>query len=268
MNNPLLPTVLSLRNMIAEMNRKDLELKRITKTAALLMLSGLSRNSIPPVILERCLREQHPDGGWVATVDTMWNAFFLKTLDQTGFSSPIKKALDFIRAQKNNQGLWGRSQRDMSRIPVIGILFYLFPELADNTSLPLLEKLWIYEKNSLTYKAGYTLMAFSRCEYQPENKELIPETITWLLENQEDDGGFLPWKEHPVDSDVYCTSIALLGLSQYPQLVPRETFDRAFKWLLDNRLDNGIWKYHEIEDGASWGLYTLSQLLENNLVTR
>ena len=33
-----------------------------------------------------------------------------------------------------------------------------------------------------------------------------------------------------------------------------------FDWIINNRLKSGIWKYHEIEDGASWGLFALSEL--------
>lgn len=256
-----LTTVISLANMIREMNRKGIELKRITKTAALLLDGGYSPNSVPNVILDRCLRKQHPDGGWVGIVDTMWNAFFLSRMNDKTFAPVIRKALDFILSQKNEDGLWGRSQRDISRIPVTGILFYLFPQLADTDSLRLLEKLWISEKNSITYKAGYTLMAFHRGGYEPEDKTLVPGTINWLIDNQEDDGGFSPWKTHPVESDVFCTSIALLGLLQYEETVPEDIFQKGFMWLRQKRLKTGIWRYHEIEDGASWGLYAWTKLL-------
>jgi hypothetical protein len=264
----LFPTIRSLRSMIAEMNRKNLDLKRITKTASLLVLSGLSWNSIPREIVNRCRQEQQPDGGWVSTVDTLWNAFFLRTLDEEGNRSAVHKALDFISALENKQGLWGRSQRDVSRIPVTGILFYLFPELANERKLHLLEKLWQAEKNSLTYKAAYILMAFRATGYDPEDKNLIDDTVEWLKENQRDDGGFAPWKDHPVDADVFCTAVAVLGMLQYRAAVPGEVFQKSYHWLLNTRLPNGIWPYHEIEDGASWGLYALTQLLKHNLVTQ
>ncbi|MCP5103952.1 MAG: terpene cyclase/mutase family protein [bacterium] len=256
----LLPTAVSLRNMISEMNRKNLDLKRITKTASLLVLSGLSENSIPRPIIERCLDEQQSDGGWVAVVDTMWNTFFLKRLDPVLYKKAIDKALDFLLSQVNADGLWGRSQRDISRIPVTGALFYLLPELADPERLSLLEELWQSEKNSLTYKAAYTLMAFRAAHYSPRRKESIIGTLDWLVENQGVDGGFAPWKSHPAPPDVFCTSVAVSGLLQYKETVPPRVFQKAFHWLLETRLPDGIWPYHEIEDGASWGLYALTQL--------
>lgn len=256
----LIRTVISLRNMISEMNRKGLELKRITKTAALVMMSGLSPNSIPSNIIERCIREQNMDGGWVGIVDTIWNTQFLKLLTHTDLQPRIEKALNYLQNQKNPEGLWGRSARDMSRIPVSALLFHSFPQTTNSGNLKLLEELWEVEKGSLTYKAGYILMAFYNNDYIPNNSSMINETVHWLLHQQNEDGGFSPWKGHPVDSDVFCTAIACLGLGCYSDLVPSEVFIKARDWLLDNRLESGIWKYHEIEDGASWGLYALSQL--------
>lgn len=248
--------------MISEMNRKNLDLVRITKTASLLVLSGLSENSVPGSIIDRCLREQRSDGGWVAVVDTIWNTFFLKRLDPLSYKKAIDSALEFLLSQVNTNGLWGRSQRDISRIPVTGIMFYLLPELADPQRLSLLDELWHSEKNSLTYKAAYTLMAFRAARYSPHRKESISGTLDWLIENQRDDGGFAPWKSHPVHSDVFCTSVAVTGLLQHKETVPPRVFRKAFQWLLETRLPNGIWPFHEIEDGASWGLYALSQLIE------
>lgn len=262
----VLKTIASLKNMIIEMNEKEIELKRITKTSALLLMSGVSRNSIPQNIISRCLSQQNQDGGWVSIVDTMWNIFFLRQLDEKTFNSNIDRGLDFISTQRNSDGLWGRSKRDISRIPVTGILLNLLPELADKNSLWLLENLWQSEKNSLTYKAAYILMAFRSNNYVSEDKRLIYDTVEWLTKNQREDGGYSPWKEHPVDSDVYCTSLATIGLLQYSELVEPQVFENAFNWLLNNQLNNGIWKFHEIEDGASWGLFALLEILKSGVI--
>ncbi|UCH96805.1 MAG: hypothetical protein JSV88_08120 [Candidatus Aminicenantes bacterium] len=262
-----LSTVVSLSNMVREMNRKNLDLNRITKTASLLMLSGLSGNSIPSGIIRRCLAEQREDGGWIAVVDTMWNTYFLKLLDPQKYKENIRQGLTYLHTQINTHGLWGRSERDISRIPVTGMMFYLFPVMADKKRLQLLEELWQSEKYSLTYKAAYTLMAFKATGYQPRDKNLIDDTLEWLRENQRNDGGFAPWKDHPIHSDVFCTAAAVLGMVQYKGSVPGEVFQKSYHWLLNNRLPNGIWPYHEIEDGASWGLYALTQLLKHNLVS-
>jgi hypothetical protein len=263
----LFSTIRSLRAMIAEMNHKNLDLKRITKTASLLICSGLSTNSIPAGITRRCVTEQHEDGGWVSIVDTLWNAYFLKLLGSQQYKLQIDKAKSFLLSQINDHGLWGRSPRDISRIPITGILFYLFPDLANGDRLLLLEELWQSEKKSITYKAAYTLMAFNATGYSPKDKTLTRDTVEWLMENQRPDGSFAPWKTHPVASDVFCTSVAVLGLLQYKESVLPETFDKSYSWLLSHRLSSVIWPYHEIEDGASWALYTLTQLLKHNMVS-
>ncbi|KUO50217.1 MAG: hypothetical protein APF76_10920 [Desulfitibacter sp. BRH_c19] len=258
----ILRTVISLRNMIAEMNRKNIELKRITKTSSILLMSGLSANSIPEHIVKRCLDEQHEDGGWAGIGDTIWNAFFLKQLGYSNFKDNIKRALNFMGNHRNKEGLWGRSNRDISRIPVSGLYFYLLPEAAESTELRLLEELWYEEFGGITYKAAYTLMAFKKKDYMPVNPQLIDDTVKWLVENQEADGGFSPWKAHPVDSDVFCTAIATIGLLQYRERVDTKVFKRSYEWLHRNQLKNGIWKYHEIEDGTSWGLYAMVHLID------
>ncbi len=258
----LFPTIRSLSNMISEMNRKNLEIKRITKTSSLLILSGLSPNSISQYIIQRVLSEQYDDGGWISIVDTMWNTKFLSLINSRKYHNQIENGKKYLMQNKNKDGLWGRSKRDMSRIPVTGIMLYLFPELICNNELTKLEKLWESELNSIVYKAGYTLMAFKANNYVPKNTDLINITSDWLSNNQREDGGFAPWYDHPIDSDVFCTSIATLGLLQYADknFVSMDVLKKSYYWLINNRLDTGIWKYHEIEDGASWGLYTLTLL--------
>lgn len=256
----LLRSVGALKNMLHEMEHKQLDLHRLTKTAGILMSVGVSANSIPVTIVRRCIREQNPDGGWVGITDTMWNAFFLSQYDFGNYQDQVLRALEFLQASRSSSGLWGRSPRDRSRIPVSGMIIFLFPNLVTDKELYLLERLWLEEKNSLTYKAGYVLMSMGRCSYSPRHQGLIEETVDWLVTNQREDGSFAPWKNHPVASDVVCTSIAVLGLLYHSHLVPSQVFERAGRWLRENQLCSGIWPYHEIEHGASWGLWALSRL--------
>lgn len=253
-------TIRSLSKMILEMNRKNLEIKRITKTSSLLILSGVTPNSISGEIINRVISEQNKSGGWVSIVDTMWNTFFLHLINREKYHQKIKAGKEYLLKHKNKHELWGRSKMDMSRIPVSGILLYLFPDLNKDKTILYLENLWKSEMNSLVYKAGYSLLAFKKNNYLPDEKNLIKNTCDWLISNQRPDGGFAPWFDHPVDSDIFCTSIATLGLLQYPEYVNSNVYQDSFDWIINNRLKSGIWKYHEIEDGASWGLFALSEL--------
>jgi hypothetical protein len=261
-NLSVLKATTSLRAMLKEMLAKELELRRITKTASLLLMSGLSPSSIPKSIIDRCKNEQNEDGGWVAITDTIWNVVFLSLYDKNTHQEIIDNGINYLEANTNKSGLWGRSSRDMSRIPVSGLLLDMIPQLQKQCYLQKLEELWKSEINSLTYKAAYTLMAFSASEYVPQDSKIISDTVSWLSMNQRQDGSFAPWKEHPVASDVFCTSIAILGLLRHKDMVPVDLFKNTLKWLEDNQLKNGIWAFHEIEDGASWGLYALKRLNE------
>lgn len=247
----------SLNNMVQEMMKKQLELKRITKTAALLFSSGFASPSTNASVIMKCQNAQHEDGGWVAIVDTMWNAYFLSLCCNN--YNIIENAHKYLVANQGKTQIWGRSRRDIERIPVSGMMLYLFPCLASEERLHSLENLWISEQGSLTYKASYTLMAFSKNNYMSKRSNLINDTVQWLIDNQRDDGSFAPWKSHPVSSDTYCTAIALLGMMSYRELVPVDKLQRAVAWLLDTQLHSGIWPYHEIDDGTSWALYALSE---------
>ena len=207
----ILRAVGSLKNMVLEMDQKGLELGRITKAASMLMMAGTSQNTIPESIVQRCLRNQCPDGGWVGVVDTVWNVSFLKWKGADDYKDAIGKGLAYIEENRERSGLWGRSHRDMSRIPVSGMLMYLLPEMGSPERLRLLEDLWFCERNSLTYKAAYTLMAFRKHSYRPIRGDLLEQTVAWLAENQREDGGYAPWRKHPVPADVFCTGVAAYG---------------------------------------------------------
>jgi len=240
------------------MLQKNLDLSRITKVASLLILSGVSPASIDKAVLKKCIAEQNADGGWISIPDTIWNTLFLRLSNDESALDRYRLGCNYLINNRNKHGLWGRGIRDVPRIPVTGIIAYLLPELVTHRELELLEELWISEKNSLTYKAGYTLLAFKSTHHTPSTTDLIEDTVEWLIQNQRLDGGFAPWKDHPIDSDVYCTSIACLGLIAYSCYVPKSVIEAATNWLVSTQLKSGIWKYHEIEDGASWGLLCLS----------
>jgi len=252
----------AIKNILIEMQKKNIETMRLSKTASFLVMSGVTSNSIFSFVKERCLSEQNSDGGWISIVDTVWNLKFLSLIDKTKFSEHIEKGNRFIFSKLNKDNLWGRHSRDISRIPVTGLIFFLFPELANLERLCTLEKLWYKEYLSITYKAGFILCAFGKTNYQPTVPNMIEETVGWLIDQQREDGGFAPWKNHVVDSDVYCTSIAMLGLIHYFKIVPLKVYKKAYDWLISNQLPSGLWKYHQIEDGSSWGLYTLTKLRE------
>lgn len=247
---------MSLLNMTHEMYRKNIEISRITKTCSLLLMSGLSHHDISPKILERCLKTQQPDGGFIGNTDTLWNSKLFSFFPE--LQAEKEAAICWLKKDNGTEAGFGRSKRDMHRIPVTGLALYLLPELGNKSTLNWLETTWLSEKNSLTYKAAYTILAFQQCGYQPDHSSLLQDTADWLISQQQNSGGFAPWYNHPVGENVYCTSIAMLGLMSIGEGKYKESIKRAHEYLCSTQLKSGIWPYHEIEDGASWGLFALS----------
>ena len=215
--------IMSLLNMCNEMFRKNIEIRRITKTCALLLMSGLSPNAIPRKIVDKCISSQKDDGGFIGNTDTLWNIKFLEFYPQ--YERERNWAIEWLISNNGDEEGFGRSKRDMHRIPVTGLALYLLPEIATDKNLE-----WLENTTS---------------------------------------GGFAPWLNHPVGENVYCTAVALLALISMQDDSYRETIERAYEYLCVTQLKSGIWAYHEIEDGASWGLYALSQAekyLEERLI--
>jgi hypothetical protein len=247
---------LSLLNMTNEMFRKNIEISRITKTCTMLLLTGISTESIDPNIILTCIKNQKLDGGFVGNTDTIWNAKLLEYYPR--YNKEMIAALKWINEGNFEDGGFGRSKRDMHRIPVTGLALYLLPQLAKDIHLEWLENTWLSEVNSLTYKAAYTLLAFDACNYVPNNQKNIEDTAYWLASQQEENGGFAPWLSHPVGDNIYCTAVATLALISVDVNKYEENILKAYNYMLKTQLKSGIWPYHEIEDGASWGLLALT----------
>ena len=248
---------LSLLNMTHEMYRKNIEIRRITKTCAMLMMSGLSKNDISKEIVNSCLVSQNPDGGFIGNSDTIWNIKFLEFFPE--YSKERSKAISWLTKNNGNIPGYGRSKRDIHRIPVTGLALYLLPEITDIQTLEWLEDTWQAEQNSLTYKAAYTVLAFIKNDYRTKRENLISDTCSWLISQQQTNGGFAPWYNHPVGENVYCTSVAILALIAANSSDYDDSIIRGYQYLCSSQLQSGIWSYHEIEDGASWGLLALTE---------
>ena len=252
-------SVISLGKIVGDFLRKRIELTRICRAAMLLKESGVNPNTtLYHKLAEKCIDVQRDDGGWTDVEETIWCTSFLNLFEE--FSGLVEKALEWLGRQRHNDGGWGRSIRDPARIPVTGLLLHLLPQLSSNEDLKWLENKWFEERKfepHLTYKAAFTLMAFSQNDYHPQNQDLISKAVHWLSGQQNDDGGWGPWKGHPVGSDPWCTGIGMVGLLHYPDEIPQKVSWKALKWLREKQLPNGLWPYHYIEEGSSWALYAL-----------
>ncbi len=253
-------SVMSLSQIVSNFLCKGIELTRVCRLAVLLRESGINPNTILyHKLAEKCIDVQRDDGGWTDVVETMWCASLLNFFGE--FSDSVEKALEWLRSQRHNDEGWGKSRRDSARIPVTGLLLYLLPKLSSNQDCKWLENKWYQEMEiepCLTYKAAFTLMAFSRNDHHPEDEDLIAKSVRWLCGQQNDDGGWGPWKGHSIGSDPWCTGISMVGLLQYPDKVPQKVLRNGLEWIKEKQLPDGLWAYHYIEDGSSWALYALT----------
>ena len=258
-------SIISLSQIARDFFTKGIELERICRTAMLLKESGVNPDTVLyRKLAEKCIDMQRNDGGWTDVVETMWCTAFLNLFDE--FSDPADKALKWLKGQKDKDGGWGKSKRDLPRIPVTGLLLHMLPQLSSDRDLKWLENKWNQEQElepCLTYKAAFALMAFNRNDYHPEKQDFITKTVHWLTGQQNDDGGWGPWKGHPVGSDPWCTGISLMGLLQYPDKTPQKVFLKAMKWLREKQLPNGLWPCHYIEEGSSWAIYAMVSVYSN-----
>ena len=249
----------SLNSLLRQLLKHEIELPRVSRTACLLALGGASLNSLPSALMDMVLSAQNKDGGWVGPDDTMWNLLYLK---MSGFtdSESYRAGIEFLRNNVQESIGWGRSLRDIPRIPVTGRILYFLKEMNTRETMENLLSLWAKERNSLTYKAASVLLACSTYGLGA-GERIVNETWRWLRSQQNTDGGFGPWKGHPAGSDVYSTSMALLGLVKFGcnDLV----VERAVSWMAAEQLDIGLWGYHQIEDGASWAWYALNEIMRN-----
>lgn len=239
--------------------KKQIELERIVRVAVLLMRSGVNRNSsIFQEIAKRCLAEQKDDGGWIGVEDSIWCLAFLKNFAE--YSQAYKNGLDWLEKQKPKNNGWGKTKRDIERIPITGILLYLLAELSCVDSLRWLEKEWKREFSlnpKLTYKSAFALMAFKNNDYQFIDNQLLNDTLEWLISQQNEDCGWGNFRGQPIGSTPFCTGVAITGLLQYPDMINQVAITKALKWIGERQLEDGLWPDHYIEEGSAWTLFSL-----------
>jgi hypothetical protein len=240
---------------------KDIELERIVRVADLLLLSGANiNNNIFQRILKKCLFDQKEDGGWISVEDTVWSVAFLRQFNE--YSQKCDCGLLWIKQQQLTKGGWGRSSRDIGRIPLTGTLFFLLPNLLDKKGIDWLQNEWIKDSAlnpKLTYKSAFFLMALKSASHKCFKFGFLDQTLGLLISEQNNDFGWGPWRGHPVGSSPFCTGVALVGLLQYPDLVDRQVIVNGLEWIRKKQLPNGLWPDHYIEEGSAWCFYALTE---------
>jgi hypothetical protein len=246
------------------------ELEPVRKFRSLACVGRAGELSTASIQVPTDLWGHRSDGGWSDVTETAWA---VGCLDILGIWARVpgglrEESISWLKSGKTTEGAWGRSARDMTRIPVSGWMLTLLPELADERALGWLESEWRKDLGSetrLTYKGALTLKAFASVGRSPTDESLIPETVAYLVGEQNDDGGYGPWKNHPVGSEPWSTGIVLIGMTAWPELVPDGTLKKSLHWLGRTQLPNGLWPCHYIDEGSAycyWGAVEAMKLLK------
>lgn len=260
---------ITLLNSAYQLNKRKVSIKRTARILNILSEACFAFEGYFPEheIIQQIAFHQKSDGGWSDTEETIWCTKLL-TLKRDGFEPQINSALGWLQLMQHTDGGWGLTVRDESRIPTTCLSLTLLPEIANDRAIQWVEGEWqkdLYSEVKLTYKGGFILMALANHQVSAHANRLIDRTIDYLNNEQNEDGGYGPWKNHPIGSDPWSTGITLAGLSSWPDKVPSQVIERSVEWLCNNQLDSGLWAYHFIDEGSAyayWGLIKAIEYLE------
>lgn len=228
---------------------------RIGRSGNAVFLSGGGGGDLPKKVLHGLKNCQLSDGGWSDPEETAWAASFISQVKGRG-DSCVSTAIQWLKENHLPCGGWGKHSRDRARIPTTALVLTLLPEVGSDKDYKMVAKEWAKDLSGsvqLSYKAGFYLLVAGHASIQGD-LELIDRTIRHLVNDQNDDGGFAPWKNHPIGSDPWSTGVVLWGLSKWIDRVDPAVIERALHWLEVTQLPSGYWPYHYLDEGSSYAL--------------
>lgn len=245
--------ICALASFLSDANTRSLESVRLGRACSALLIAGCNQeSSLCRSVMEQILKKQNSDGGWSDPEETAW-ATSLIGRDEKKYGTAYKSALRWIACARKPTGAWGRNPRDQAKMPVTSLICFLTPEVIEDRDLDWLTSEWKRDLEAvvqLSYKAGFFLIGMA----QRKGSDLISRTVSHLVEDQNDDGGFGPWKGHPIGSDPWSTGVVLWGLSKWIDHVDAKVIEKALDWLRKTQLPSGYWPYHYLDDGTSLAL--------------
>ncbi len=241
-------TTAALEAVLADFVKRGLPHRRVARLAGLLLLSGVSEvGSRCPGVKGYLVSKQSADGAWVDCEDTAWCNYVLRCLD----APPEVQApsTTWLAAERSGAG-WGYGRRDEPCIPITATVRLLVPALRDERSDAWLREVWAEDLASpfrLSYKAAWYLLA------RDSSRDLGERTLEHLVADQRESGGWGPWRDHPAPTDCFSTGIAMWAIATQPA-DPRTVaaLHRAIAWCESQRLDDGLFPVHFIEEGSAW----------------
>ena len=257
----------ALNEIIGDFLNRHLPLRRIILVSSLLKDCKLESPENAKII-NRLIKEQKADGGWIDCEDTAWAIYYLSNIRK--YRNNIEKGLLWLEGEKYKNKGWGFCKRDPACIPITAQILYLLPHF-HKTVEPArwIENEWKIDLASpikLNYKAAWYLLAYSSLQNEVQlSKELFNKTISYLLREQRNNGSWGPWKEHPAPSECFITGICMAALalsysiSQDKRI--RNSLIKGISWIKENQLKNGLFPTHYIEEGSAWILFGWSKAI-------
>jgi len=251
-----------------EAMQQGLEPMRLARTGFALFASGCSRSAPFPghALASYLTATQQHDGGWADVEETLWCLGYLSVFGDK-YDVHLANGRNWLTSVRLPCGAWGKSERDQPRIPVTALATVLVPEIVNTSAIAWLKSEWegdLAGLVQLTYKGAFFLLATRHPRFTNADG-LIDRTFSYLFKEQEEDGGFGPWKGHPAGSDPWSTGVVLWGLSKFQSSIPTEIVERALSWFQSKQLPDGLWPHHYLDDGAAMALIGISDVLHHRL---
>jgi len=236
---------------------KRLEPVRIARAlySILFSESSMVTGKLGRHFVENVEKTGYPEGGWGDAEETAWCIASLSRLSSVR-SKAIRLGIEWIDGSRNTGGGWGRHPRDPARIPTTALVITLVPSVATDADREWVRQTWQADLSNpvrLSYKGGFYLLTVINDNGKPVDP-LVLRTIAHLADDQNDDGGFGPWRNHPIGSDPWSTGVVLWGLSKWIDDVDPTVVEKAFAWLERTQLPSGYWPYHYLDEGTSYAL--------------
>ena len=244
-----------MRKFSDNIRTKQLESIRIARVEKAVLFAGVSATISCKRHLIYLEKTQLADGGWGDPEETAWAASVMAHINGKEDLS-VQQGVHWLKRNHLVGGGWGKHSRDRARIPTTSLVLTLLPEAGCDEDYKWVAEEWAKDLSGavqLSYKAGFYLLVADSpiCR---GNLELIDRTISHLVKDQNDDGGFGPWRNHPIGSDPWSTGIVLWGLSKWIDRIDPSIIERALHWLEVTQLPSGYWPYHYPDEGTSYAL--------------
>jgi hypothetical protein len=246
-----------LDSILRDYLERNLPLRRIVFLSSILKLAS-SKSDPSCDLYQRISKEQRDDGGWIDCEDTAWSIFSLSGSED--FSEQREKAISWLKNEKIENKGWGFCNRDFSNIPITSQILFTIPEVITDSTIFWLENEWLHDINSptkLNYKGAWFLLVYCRLFKDFKlSSTLFQKTVDYLLNEQREDGGWGPWKNHPAPTDAFITGISSAALAEACMIQRtiqiEEALRKSITWFLNNQIENGLFPTHYIEEGSAW----------------